>query len=94
MTNADHDAEQASEREGQDRENALRDPQHFYPRPEDVLADASLSRGDKIDLLRNWQTQLEDRGGALRDPAHRPDSADDVERAICAALQHLGADRD
>jgi len=92
MHNADHEAERASEHEGAERDRALRAPEHFYPRPEDVLADASLSHDEKIELLRNWQTQLEDRGGALADGA-RPATTDDTDRAVRDALDRLQAAR-
>lgn len=93
MNNADHEQERASEREVVKRDQALRRPQHFYPRPEDVLADATLHHDEKIELLRNWQVHSEDRGGARADA---PDAAstrgdDDVEAAIDRALRQLQA---
>ena len=37
-----------------DIEHAKLDPAHEFRRPSDVLANTSISRADKIDILRRW----------------------------------------
>ncbi len=84
---------EASEQEGRQREQSLRAPERFYPRPQDVLADPSLSLAEKKELLRNWQVALQGRGGSLGEPRmdHNPED-DEAVRALQQALRQLGAD--
>jgi hypothetical protein len=49
---------------GQRRWLAMLDPDLLYASPSDVLVDFSLSRADKIALLRNWKHGLESRSVA------------------------------
>jgi hypothetical protein len=72
-------------------EQALSNPEHYYPRPQDILDDDSLSAEDKRNLLENWQVLLQDRGGALEHDqlAAHPEHAE-TEAAVAAALGTLG----
>jgi hypothetical protein len=78
------------------REDALANPQKFFPRPEDVLLDDSLSPDEKRTLLNNWRVQLEDRGGALEPGTHAVDTEDDdrsMHAAVADALARLEGHR-
>lgn len=69
---------------------ALVDPADVYDRPGAVLADASLSPAEKVDVLRRWAygarevEQAESEGMPSRD--------DDLMPEILLALQALGAE--
>jgi hypothetical protein len=92
MDDRGHKAEQPAVDDGARREHALSHPQHYYPRPEDVLDDSSLSPTDKIAVLRNWQVLLQDRGGALEHDQQEPHAEHrETEAAVAAALRALGA---
>lgn len=41
-----------------DFEHVLADPAAYYARPRDILADASLTLSEKIQLLEEWQSDL------------------------------------
>lgn len=85
-----HKAEQSALGDLDRRERALARPEHFYPRPQDILDDDTLSTEDKRELLQNWQVLLQDRGGALEHDqlAPHPEHAE-TEAAISAALRSL-----
>lgn len=89
-----HRSEKAAVREGQARDESLRSPEHFYPRPEDVVADSSLSRSEKLELLRNWQVQLQGRAGSLEDARldHEPEDTE-VAEALREARHRIEAQR-
>jgi hypothetical protein len=89
-----HKAERSTIGDRRRMHDALADPQNFYPRPQDVLEDDTLSIDDKRSLLRNWQVQLEDRAGALGQAGgpgegHEPESVE-THRALQEALARLG----
>jgi hypothetical protein len=98
MDKALHQTEKPVIDDSRERGNAAAHPQHYYPRPEDVLADASLSLDDKRAVLEHWQLTLEDRAGALGRPhgatsgggVDAPDEDREVIRAIDAARRRLG----
>ena len=79
-------AERSSISDRQRRSDALANPQNFYPRPEDVLEDDTLSAQDKRTLLRNWQVQVEDRAGALGQPQGPGEDFDQENREVHAAI--------
>lgn len=85
-----HGSEQTAINEGQQRDRSLRSPEHFYPRPEDVVEDDRLSRDEKLELLRNWQVQLQDRAGALETPRLDREPEDlEVAEALRDARQRM-----
>jgi hypothetical protein len=93
-----HQAERSTVDDSRRREDAALNPQHYYPRPEDVLDDDTLSTDEKIALLRNWQVQLEGRGGALGQPpgpGEAPDVHDDeTSQAVIAALRQVDGQKE
>lgn len=85
-----HKAEQRTHTDTDRLEQALSRPEHFYPRPQDVLDDDSLSREEKHKLLEHWQVQLQDRGGALEHDQLEPHAEHrETEAAVAAALRSL-----
>lgn len=90
MGTASHDSEKRATEDRQHLREALADPQNFYPRPEDVVADPRLSRQDKLTLLDNWQVMLEDKAGALGKP-HGPTVPNGDKRAMLAAIAEARA---
>jgi hypothetical protein len=91
-----HQAERRTVDDRKRREDAASHPQHYYPRPEDVLDDDTLSLDEKSALLRNWQVQLEGRAGVLgqpQGPGKVPGVIDEeVHQAVIAALRRLEED--
>jgi hypothetical protein len=90
-----HQAERQSLDDRRRRDDAAMNPQHYYPRPGDVIDDDTLSFDEKVSLLRNWQVQLEDRAGALGQP-QGPGAAPGIEdaemhQAVVDALRQLDA---
>jgi hypothetical protein len=71
MDKRQHESERRTIEDRAQRREAAGNPGHFYPRPQDVLADDSLTHDEKIEVLDNWLLALEDLGGALGD-AHGP----------------------
>jgi N-acetylglutamate synthase/N-acetylornithine aminotransferase len=69
---------------------AMLDPNLLYASPSDVLVDCSLSRDDKVALLRQWKEDLELRSAARNEGMH--DSEEGLGRAIAtlaSALERL-----
>jgi hypothetical protein len=94
-----HQAERRTLDDRRRREDAAMHPQHYYPRPEDVIDDDTLSFEEKHTLLRNWQVMLEDRAGALGQPqgpgAAPTHEEEEMRRAVGEALRQLdGMPRD
>ena len=91
MEKPQHQSEKRTIQDRQQRRDALAQPEHFYPRPQDVLDDDSLSADDKRSLLDNWQVALEDKAGSLGQPLG-PDE-DDPRRESRAMLDEIAAAR-
>ena len=68
-------------------EKILLDPVSVYKRPEDVLADAVLSNGEKVEVLLSWQYNASDEAVALEEGM--PGEETDVLRQILIALGRL-----
>lgn len=73
-------------------EDAIFNPTKFFKRPSDVLKDDSLSRNDKINILRSWaydevnkQVAEEENMQSKRKPSNRLTE-------VSNALEELGAD--
>ena len=68
-------------------QQAMLDPDAAYASPSDVMLDFSLSRHDKIALLRNWKDGLELRSVAREEGML--DAEDGLGRAIAAVASAL-----
>ncbi len=73
-----------------DVEKAKLDPASVYSSPQEVLSDSSISREDKIDILRRWEYDVREIMVAEEENMPPDDSAALLEE-ILAALEKLGA---
>lgn len=74
-------------------QKALRDPTQVYELPAQVLLDTSLTRAQKIEVLRRWEYDArelevaeEEAGMGVKNP--------EMFDLVVKALRELGADRD
>jgi hypothetical protein len=89
MDKGQHQTEKRAVDDRRERRDALGNPEHFYPRPQDVLDDDSLSPDEKRAVLDNWLVALEDRAGAAGTAATMDDDAG-IRQAIDSARRQLG----
>ena len=75
-----------------DIKKALLDPTSVFTRPEDVLAEASLSRDQKIQILRRWEYDA--RELEVADDENMSGGSPDVLDRVLDALRRLDADAD
>jgi hypothetical protein len=84
--------EQRTIQDGKQQQEALGNPQHFYPRPEDVLSDDSLSAEDKRAVLDNWQVALQGKAGTLGTPLGPGEDDPSAEQeSMCKAVAEARA---
>jgi hypothetical protein len=70
-----------------DFEEALNDPASVFGQPENVLAPTTLSKEQKIEILRRWQYNAEEAAVALEEGM--PGEETDVLRQVLVALGTL-----
>lgn len=75
-----------------DIKKALLDPTSIFTRPEDVLAEASLSREQKIEILRRWEYDA--RELEVADDENMGGGSPDVLDRVLDALRRLDAEAD
>ncbi|HKL27379.1 MAG TPA: hypothetical protein VJ910_14235 [Desulfuromonadales bacterium] len=75
-----------------DIKKALLNPTSVFARPEDVLAEASLSRDQKIQILRRWEYDA--RELEVADDENMGGGSPDVLDRVLDALRRLDAEAD
>ena len=70
-----------------DLEQALNDPASVFGQPEEVLAQTTLSKEQKIEILRRWQYNAEEEAVALEEGM--PGEETDALRQVLIALGTL-----
>jgi hypothetical protein len=70
-------------------EAALRDPASVFATPEEVAADATMTREQKIEILRLWEYDAAEAEVATEEGM--PGGRDDLLRRVLLALEGLGA---
>lgn len=74
-------------------EDAKFNPAKFFKRPSDVVKDDSLSRNDKIDILRSWAYDELDKSVAEEENMQSMGGKrSNILREVSNALVKLGAD--
>ncbi|MBV1789429.1 hypothetical protein KQ940_15340 [Marinobacterium sp. D7] len=73
-------------------DQALMDPAQMFDEPGDVLEEASLSREDKIKILRRWEFDARER--EVAEEENMAGAQDSRLGDILAALNQLGAHED
>lgn len=77
-------------------DDAKQDPAHHFKKPADVLSDESLTRHDKIDILRRWAYDEREMAVAEEENmmASGTDNKENILDEILRCLLILGVDRD
>jgi len=70
----------------QDIQDAIFRYRRYFDLPADVVSDTTLSRSDKVKLLKNWEydAQLENIAEEESMPGHAPNRLDEIESALSA----------
>lgn len=77
-----------------DIEAAKLDPASHFHKPSDILLDASLSRHQKIDLLRRWAYDERELAVAEEENMSGADSSNNILDEILKCLLELGIEGD
>lgn len=76
-------------------EQAIMDPSHFFNRPTDIVRDNSLTRDDKILILRSWAYDEREMAVAEEENMLGLDSdKENILDEILKSLHELGANAD
>lgn len=76
-------------------DDAKLDPSHFFKKPADVLSDESLTRHDKIDILKRWAYDEREIAVAEEENMTRENGGkENVLDEILRCLLVLGVDKD
>jgi hypothetical protein len=76
-------------------EHAKTDPSSVFKRPGDVVRDTSLSRAEKIEILRRWAYDEREMAVAEEENMQRPENEkNNILEEVLKSLLELGADSD